>query len=64
MNWKLITGIFIGLIVIACLGYDIFALIHGGDMTISEWFWANSKKHPFIPFCFGVLAGHLFAQES
>jgi hypothetical protein len=64
MNYKKLTGIFIGLIILLCVVYDIFAFYRGDNTTISQWFWANSKSYPFIPFCFGILMGHLFTQGT
>ena len=45
--------------------WDIFAFIHGGaEATISHLLLSASDGRPIIPFCFGVLMGHLFWPNS
>lgn len=49
--------------VVAVLIYDAYALYAGGlHATISWQFVGLSEQYPFIPFMFGVLAGHLTTQ--
>jgi hypothetical protein len=53
------------IIAVAIAVIDIYASIKGGDHdTISGRIWDWSKEYPMLPFCFGVLAGHLFWQEN
>lgn len=33
-------------------------------LTISQLIWRGSELGPFLPFAFGVLAGHLFAPRK
>jgi hypothetical protein len=43
--------------------YDIFIGVkYGSEATISYDLWQGSCRWPTIPFAFGYLCGHLFAQ--
>lgn len=48
----------------AIICYEIVAIAdkEEGD-TISEVIWKLSAKRPIVPFAFGILMGHFFAQE-
>lgn len=48
----------------AIICYEVVAIIDKkeGD-TISEVIWKLSAKRPIVPFAFGILMGHFFAQE-
>jgi len=45
-------------------GIDIvLAIAFGKEKTISVTITAWSKQYPIIPFAFGLLMGHFFAQN-
>jgi hypothetical protein len=55
--------------VVLALGYEVVAIVRetrsGGTLeglTISEIVWHVSTKRPVVPFAFGFLMGHFFAQ--
>lgn len=57
---KKITGWFIIVVTAVIICYDIVIAIFGGPGgTISEVFLRFAWQHPFVPFTWGVLAGHL-----
>lgn len=60
MNLRTITALIIGITILGLAGYDGYVYFAGDGATISEWFWKHSKEWPIIPFCGGVLIGHLF----
>ena len=47
------------------IGWDIFVAVtpQGGD-TISEVLLTFARRHPALPFAFGVLMGHLFWPQQ
>ena len=53
-------------VAVALLGlYDVvIAALKGRPSTISWVISSISTKVPFVPFAFGVLMGHLFAQDT
>lgn len=42
------------------IGWDIYAAMSPTQPTISALTLAMAHGHPVIPFCLGVLGGHLF----
>lgn len=61
MDFKKITGIFIGVILVICIIYDVWALASGGTAaSISHYLIVASYKYPIMTFAAGVLCGHLF----
>jgi len=61
MKPRVITALFIGLMVLLVVGYDFLALfLWGSDATISNVIniWAFTA-HPLISFCFGFIIGGL-----
>ncbi len=61
MKIKQITMLIIGLVVIALIGYDFYAIAVGGtEASISHIVIVWSYKYPIIPFGMGVLIGHFF----
>ena len=57
--------------VVLALVYEVFWIVKeaksGGaiqGLTISELVWHISTKRPIVPFAFGFLMGHLFAQAA
>lgn len=61
-GWWLIA---FGIILIAYIGYNIFAMVHWGPQaTISSTLLDGAKKRPIIAaaigFVFGFLMAHLF----
>lgn len=55
-----ITGWFIIVVTAVIICYDIVIAMFGGPGgTISEVFLRFAWRHPFAPFAWGVLAGHL-----
>lgn len=62
MALRKVTGYVIGLIVLAILGYDVYAYLEGGqDATISSVIitdWA--LNYPAFTFLVGFVMGHLF----
>lgn len=47
------------------IGYDIWAVIHGGTHgTISWVVWQYSHDYPVIPFLVGGLCGHFFFSQG
>jgi hypothetical protein len=64
MNWKRVTaGVCIATVALL-LAYDgVAALLGGQDATISLVI-TNASRWPIIPFAFGLLCGHLFAQNT
>jgi hypothetical protein len=61
MDIKKLTVYFIGLCVLAIIGYDVYAIIKGGtEASISYTIYSWSYKYPIFTFACGVLAGHFF----
>jgi hypothetical protein len=65
-----VTYVLVAAVVLA-LVYEVFWIVKeaksGGaiqGMTISELVWHVSTKRPIVPFAFGVLMGHFFAQAA
>lgn len=48
--------------VVALIAYDVYAFMVGGQVNTISWtVWSMSKDvTPLIPFCAGVVCGHLF----
>jgi hypothetical protein len=64
MNWKRVTACVCIATVALLLVYDgVAALLGGQDATISLVI-TNASRWPIIPFAFGLLCGHLFAQNT
>lgn len=63
MSWTRVTaGVCIAAVALL-VAYDGAAAFFGGqDATISLVI-TNASRWPIIPFAFGVLMGHLFAQN-
>lgn len=57
---KVVAGATVGLLL-----YEGWTLINKrkGD-TISESIWGSMKRHPLVPFGFGMLMGHFFWQKA
>lgn len=51
-------------VTLALIGYDIYAVIREPSGTISAVLLGYARKYPSIPFCFGVLMGHLFWAQT
>lgn len=65
MNWKRITAIFVGVSLVVILGYDLLAIMQGGnEATISHLVITLSYQYPPIPFLVGFVMGHLFWRMS
>lgn len=61
MNIRMVTQIFIALLIIVAIGYDIFAMMEGGtEASISHVVIEWSYKYPIATFASGLLCGHLF----
>jgi hypothetical protein len=62
INWRRITQICIGVVVVFLASYDIFVYVHTGNVqtTISRVTLAWSREWPIVPFAVGVVCGHLF----
>lgn len=65
MIWLLVAAVVLALV------YEIYWIVEqsrsGGTLqgnTISELIWHVSTKRPIVPFAFGVLMGHFFAQAA
>jgi len=62
---KQITGWFVILVTFGIIFYDTIIAVFGGPgSTISEVFLAFAWRHPFLPFAWGVLVGHLTWPSS
>jgi hypothetical protein len=63
------TCVLVAAVVLAFV-YEVWAIVTktkdagGVGMTISEIVWHVSLKRPIVPFAFGVLMGHFFAQAA
>jgi len=61
MNIKKMTAIFIGLVIAAIAGYDVYAIMKGGtEASISHVIFVWSYKYPAFTFAMGFTMGHLF----
>ena len=61
MNIKKLTVLFIGLVIVVAILYDVYAIYVGGtEASISSAIIVWSYNMPLIPFLAGVLCGHLF----
>jgi hypothetical protein len=61
MNWRNITGIVIGVAIVALLGYDGVVIWKTNDqMSISQFVWDLSRNKPIFSFGMGFAMGHLF----
>lgn len=59
------TMIFLALILLIGIGYDVWAMIKGGrEASISHWVITKSYEMPFMVFItgnlLGIIEGHLF----
>jgi hypothetical protein len=55
------TILFIVVVVVLIIGWDIYAMIYGGhEATISSVLVTSAYDTPVIPFAFGFVMGHLF----
>ena len=56
-----ITQIFIVATIVLIAGFDFWVIIMGGtEATISHELITISYQYPMVPFCMGILCGHLF----
>ena len=63
MNVKKITMIFVPAVILAILGYDVFAYMNGGQQsTVSNVVIEWSHQYPAMTFFIGFVMGHLFWQ--
>lgn len=51
--------VLIGITILITVSDVLFATNHKAGDTYSETILHYALEHPVIPFCFGVLAGHL-----
>lgn len=63
MNPK-VTRIMLLVVVILLIIYDIYAAVHGIQNTISAVTLGIAEKHPVLPLCVGIIAGHLFWPQK
>lgn len=63
MSYQQITEVLILVVAFALGIYDfVVDRLGGGEATISFVIWSWSVRYPALPFAFGFLCGHLFAQ--
>jgi len=61
MKYKQWTMIFVGVLVLAILIFDVFVLYKGGtEASISHLLIVWAYKYPIMPFFVGIICGHLF----
>lgn len=61
--WKKITSIFIAIIIVVALAYDVLVIqVSSADNSISQIIIDWAYDFPIFTFCAGVLCGHLFWQ--
>lgn len=61
---QLTGGVVVGSIV-ALGAYDVWVFIEAGEpATISQIILSVAMGNPIVPFCFGVLMGHLFWPQD
>lgn len=61
MNFKKITSLLIGIVIVFLSIYDIFAIMkEGTEASISHTIVVWSYKFPAFTFGFGFLCGHFF----
>lgn len=61
MNAPEVTWMFIRVITVICILYDLFMIfMYGVDASISHVLAKKSTEHPSIIFAGGLLCGHLF----
>lgn len=64
MNPK-ITRFILLVVVIALIVFDIFVAADSTTgNTISEVTLSIARKHPVLPFCIGIVCGHLFWPQK
>lgn len=64
LSYKITHSVIFIAVILLC-AYDILALLLWGvDSTISVRITGASKMYPIIPFAFGFLMGHFFAQNK
>ncbi len=62
--WRRATVFFVVAVTVVVVLYDVAAVLMGGvDATVSRVLLTESGRHPWIPFLFGVLCGHLFFPQ-
>jgi len=60
-KFQKMTRIFIGLVVLAILVFDVYVMVVGGTgTTISHEMIVWAYKYPVFPFLMGLVMGHLF----
>lgn len=61
MNWRSLTKLIMGLVIVALIIYDVIAYARGGyTATISAITLDMAHGMPLIPLAVGVVLGHLF----
>ena len=63
-RWR--TTWVLAIIILAIIGWDVYAAFGtpGAGDTVSEVLLSLARKHPIVPFIFGVVSGHvLWPQE-
>ncbi len=63
---RTITVLILVAVVALLIGWDIYAAVHvaHGQATISDVVLQAAKAHPVLPFCLGVVAGHLLWSQK
>lgn len=63
-RWR--TSWILAIIVLALIGWDVYAAFFTGGVggTISEVVLGFARKHPIVPFLFGVVSGHLLWPQE
>lgn len=60
-KYRMYTGIFIGIVIVAIAVYDVSIIVVGGkDASISQVLIDYSYEFPSFPFIMGFIMGHLF----
>lgn len=55
-----VTSILLGIIFVVAIGWDLYAIMHSDNSTISVVLTDWSRMHPTIAMFFGILFGHWF----
>jgi len=64
-DWSTITAIFLVIIALVIIAYDVLAVIKGGNKaTISRVIIDTSREWLIIPLFFGILMGHFFWPQA
>lgn len=64
MTFAFWTRIFIFVVIAFIAAWDMIAIIHGGNASISVAIWTWSANYPVVPFVGGFLSAHLFWQSD